>query len=103
MAGAGMAARPDRTTLLAFAGVVVFGGLNSIAVKESVQELAPFWSAGLRFVAASLLLVGLVIVTRRPFPRGASLVGGLVYGLISFTGSFGFAYPALREVPAATA
>lgn len=103
MAGAGMAGRPDRTTVLAFAGVVVFGGLNSIAVKESVQELAPFWSAGLRFVAASLLLVGLVIVTRRPFPRGASLVGGLVYGLVSFTGSFGFAYPALREVPAATA
>jgi drug/metabolite transporter (DMT)-like permease len=94
---------PDGATILGFAGVVLFGGLNSIAVKVSVQELAPLWSAGLRFLIAGLLLLGIVLVTRRPFPVGRSLVGALVYGVTAFAASFGFGYSALREIPAATA
>ena len=81
----------------------MFGGLNAIAVKQSVLELDPFWSAGLRFIVAGILLTGLVAVTRRAFPRGRSFSGALAYGLIGFSGSFGFAYPALREMPAGTA
>ncbi|MGH2455312.1 MAG: DMT family transporter [Candidatus Limnocylindria bacterium] len=96
-------ARPDGATSLAFLGVVLIGGLNAIAVKQSVQELDPFWSAGLRFVVAALLFTGLVVATRRPFPRGRSFGGGLLYGLVAFAGSFGFVYPALRDVPASTA
>lgn len=95
--------RPDRLTLLAFAAVVVFGGVNAIAVKQSVRELAPFWSAGLRFAAAGIILAVVVAATQRPFPRGRSLVGGLVYGVTGFSGSFAFVYPALREVSAGTA
>lgn len=96
-------AAPDRSTLAAFLGVVLFGGVNAIAVKVSVEELAPFWSAGLRFVAAGLLLVGIVVLTRRSFPRGRSLSGAALYGTLAFAASFGFIYPALREVPAGTA
>lgn len=96
-------AGPDRATLLAFIGVVLFGGLNAIAVKASVAELAPFWSAGLRFVGAGVLLVGIVALTRRSFPRGRSLSGAVLYGVVGFAASFGFVYPALREVPAGTA
>jgi drug/metabolite transporter (DMT)-like permease len=95
--------RPDRLTLLAFAGVVLFGGGNAIAVKESVAELAPFWSAGLRFVVAGLLLLVIVVATGRRFPRGRSFTGALLYGALAFAASFGFIYPALREVPAGTA
>jgi len=95
--------RPDGATIFAFVGVVVFGGLNAIAVKQSVQELAPFWSAGVRFVVAAALLAALVVVMRRSFPRGRSFSGGVLYGVVAFAGSFGFAYPALREVPAGTA
>jgi drug/metabolite transporter (DMT)-like permease len=94
---------PDRATVLAFLGVVLFGGINAIAVKATVEELAPFWSAGLRFIAAGLLLVVIVVVARRPFPRGRSFTGGLLYGVVAFAASFGFVYPALREVPAGTA
>lgn len=94
---------PDRATIAAFVGVVVFGGVNAIAVKQSVRELDPFWSAGLRFLVAGMLLAGLIVVTRRAFPRGRSFSGAAVYGLVGFSGSFGFAYPALREVPAGTA
>jgi drug/metabolite transporter (DMT)-like permease len=95
--------RPDQTTLLAFIGVVLLGSFNAIAVKESIHELAPFWSAGLRFVVAALLLFGLVVVTGRALPRGRSLLGALLYGLTAFAATFGFVYLALREVPAATA
>jgi drug/metabolite transporter (DMT)-like permease len=97
------AIRPDRLTLLAFAAVVLFGGANAIAVKKSVEELAPFWSAGIRFLFAGLLLVMIVVAARRPFPRGRSFTGALLYGALAFAGSFAFIYPALREVPPGTA
>ena len=76
--------RPDRLTLLAFAGVVLFGGVNAIAVKKSVEELAPFWSAGLRFVVAGLLLVAIVVAPRRPCPPGRSVTGARRYGVVAF-------------------
>ena len=41
--------------------------------------------------------------TRRQFPSGRSLIGAVAYGLTAFAASFGFAYSALREVPAGTA
>jgi drug/metabolite transporter (DMT)-like permease len=97
------AAGPERSTLGAFVGVVVFGGLNAIAVKQSVAELAPFWSAGLRFLAAGVLFAVIVAVTRRALPRGRSFAGALLYGSVGLAASFGFIYPALREVPAGTA
>lgn len=100
---AAIPAAPDRLTLAAFLGVVVFGGVNAIAVKLSVEELAPLWSAGLRLIAAGLLLVGIVMLTRRSFPRGRSLSGAALYGTLAFAGSFAFIYPAVREVPAGTA
>jgi drug/metabolite transporter (DMT)-like permease len=90
-------------TLVAFAAVAVLGGLNAIAVKASIRELDPFWSAGSRFVVAGLILVAAVLATRRPLPTGASLRGAIVYGAVALGGSFGLVYPALREVPAGTA
>jgi drug/metabolite transporter (DMT)-like permease len=95
--------RPDRATILAFIGVAVFGGLNAIAVKVTVGELSPFWSAGSRFLVAGAILALLVIVMRRPLPRGRSLLGAAAYGALGFSASFGLIYPALREVPAGTA
>lgn len=94
---------PDRATLLAFLGVVVFGGINAVAVKQMVLELPPLWSAGIRFVAAGLILALIAIATRRSFPRRASLVGALAYGAFGFAASFALVYPALRDVPTGTA
>lgn len=95
--------RPDRTTLLAFLGVVVFGGANAIGVRQTVVELAPFWGASIRFIAAGLIMVAIVVATRRRFPRGRSLAGAAVYGAIGIGASYGFVYPALRDTPAGTA
>ena len=90
-------------TLLAFLGVILFGGVNSIGVRQTVLELAPFWGAALRFLGAGLLLAALVLVARRPWPRGRSFSGAMLYGAVGFAGSFGFVYPALRHMPASTA
>jgi drug/metabolite transporter (DMT)-like permease len=96
-------ARPDQATLLAFAGVVLFGGANAIAVKLTVAELAPFWGAAMRFLAAGALMLLVVVLTRRALPRGRSLGGAALYGLVGFAASYGFAYVGLRDVPAGTA
>jgi drug/metabolite transporter (DMT)-like permease len=94
---------PGTATIAAFAGVVLFGGANAIAVRQTVQELAPFWSASVRFVAAGLILAAVVLATRRHFPRGASLLGATAYGVVGFAGFYAFLYPGLREAPADTA
>ncbi|MBI2763850.1 MAG: EamA family transporter [Chloroflexi bacterium] len=94
--------RPDRTTLLAFGGVVLFGGLNGLGVRQTVQELAPFWGATLRFLAAGLIFLAIVLVSRRPIPRGRSLAGGILYGAVGFAASYGFVYQGLRELSAGT-
>lgn len=95
--------RPDRATILAFAGVVVCGGLNTIAVKQTVAELAPEWGAAVRFVAAGLIFAVLTLAGGRTFPRGRALAGAMLYGAIGFGAAFGLVYPALRQVQAGTA
>jgi len=96
-------ARPSQVTLLAFFGVVLFGGANAIGVKLTVVELAPFWGATIRFAAAGALMLLIAVVTRRSMPRGRSLWGAALYGVVGFAASYGFAYHGLRDVPAGTA
>jgi drug/metabolite transporter (DMT)-like permease len=97
-----VAAGPDRLTLVAFAGVVAFGGLNTIAVKQTVAELAPEWGAGLRFLLAGAIFSVLAIARRRSFPRGRALWGAMLYGAVGFAAAFGLIYPGLRHVQAGT-
>jgi hypothetical protein len=40
------AARADRTTILAFAALVVLIGTNLVAIRIGNRELAPLWHAG---------------------------------------------------------
>jgi drug/metabolite transporter (DMT)-like permease len=96
-------ARPDQLTILAFAAVVVLGGGNAIAVKLTVAEVAPFWGAALRFLGAGIVMLLLVAASRRALPRGRSLAGAAIYGIVGFSASYGFAYSGLRDVPAGTA
>lgn len=95
--------RPDGATLLAFLGVALFGGLNTIAVKVTVAELAPLWGAGTRFLAAGAIFAVLTLVTGRAMPRGRGLTGAMLYGTVGYAGAFGLLYPALQQMPAGTA
>lgn len=93
----------ERPVLAALIGIVVLGGTNIVAVKFSNLELAPFWGAGLRFLASALLFFLIVVLRRIEFPRGRALTGVLIYGVLSFGVSFAFSYYALVSVNAGLA
>ena len=95
--------RTDRPTLAAFVLLVFLGGSATVALRQTLGEMAPFWSAALRWAIAGGLLLVVVLGTRRSLPRGRELVGTALYGFLSF-GLFNlFLYPALQVVPAGTA
>jgi drug/metabolite transporter (DMT)-like permease len=93
----------SRSTLIAFAGIVLFGGLNAVSVKFAGKELQPFWSAALRLVIASAVLFALVGVRRVPLPRGKALVGSVLYGILGFGSFLALIYWGLLETPAGLA
>jgi drug/metabolite transporter (DMT)-like permease len=94
--------RPDRSTQAAFVAAVLFGGANAIAIRQTVLELPPLWSMAGRFLAAGVILAGLAVVLRRPFPRGRSFTGAVIYGAVGFAASFGPISTGLRDVPGGT-
>jgi drug/metabolite transporter (DMT)-like permease len=94
---------PGAFTLLAFAGAVLLGGGNFLAVRFSNTELPPFWGAGLRFGIAGVLFIGIVAALRVSLPRGRQLGLTLVYGLFTFTFSYALMYWALVTVTAGMA
>jgi drug/metabolite transporter (DMT)-like permease len=95
--------RPDLAVLAAFAGAVVLGSANIVAVRFSNRELDPLWGAGVRFAVASAVLCAIGAASARPFPRGRSLRGAVSFGLFAFTGAYALFYLGAVEVPAGTA
>ncbi|HEX5014306.1 MAG TPA: EamA family transporter, partial [Candidatus Limnocylindrales bacterium] len=67
-----------------------------------VRELGPFWSAASRFAIAGLILVGWMLLSRRPVPRGRRLVGSALFGMLAFGLAYAFLYQALIDAPAGT-
>ncbi len=98
----GTVARPGAFTLAAFAGVVILGGGNFLAVRVSNGELAPFWGAGLRFSLAALIFVVIAASMRLAIPRGKTLALTALYGFFVVTLSYALMYWALTKVTAGT-
>jgi drug/metabolite transporter (DMT)-like permease len=92
-----------KSILVAFITVVLFLGVNFVAVKFSNQELQPFWGASLRFIIASVLLFAIARIRNIPLPQGSALTGAGLFGLFSFAINFGFLYWALTRVSAGMA
>src|ERR671924_202596 len=88
----------DGATLAAFAGVVVVGGANFVAVKSTVEELEPLYGAAARFALAALAFFAILFVRRVPFPRGRALAGAAIYGALGFGAAYALAYTALVEL-----
>ena len=97
------AQKPDRATLAAFLAIVVFLGVNFVAVRFSNRELQPFWGAALRFGIASAILFALLAFRNISLPRGAALVGASLFGILAFAANFGLLYWGLLRVPAGMA
>ena len=83
--------------------MALIGGTNFVAVRFSNQELAPFWGAGSRFLAAAVLLFAIVALWRLPLPRGRALIGALQLGLLNVAVAYALAYWGLVSAPAALA
>jgi drug/metabolite transporter (DMT)-like permease len=86
--------------LAAFLVMVLLGGANFVAVRFSNAELPPFWGAGSRFVISAVILALIGLALRVPFPRGRTLVGASLYGLLGFGAFYAFAYVGLQEASA---
>ena len=87
----------SRPVLMAFVLFVLFAGSNAAAVKTVLGELAPLWSAALRFLIAGALLLALMLAQHRPVPRGDHLRGTLIYGVIAFAIVYFFLYLAIGD------
>jgi drug/metabolite transporter (DMT)-like permease len=75
-------------------------GINQVAAKAALTEIAPLWQAGLRSVVAGLL-VWLWAMWRgiKLFERDGSLWGGLLAGLL-FAAEFGCIFVGLQYTSA---
>lgn len=92
---------PDRTTLGAFALLILMAGGNGVAVRSIYEELdLPFWSAATRFLFAAILFAAISYVVHAAVPRGRALAGALLYGVLFFGGGFALIYWGLVEAPA---
>lgn len=93
----------DRPAFAAFAGAVVIGGSNFVAIRFSNRELDPLWGAGLRFALAAAVFGLLCAALRLALPRGRALGLVAAYGLLAFAGAYGCLYWAMQDVPAGIA
>jgi drug/metabolite transporter (DMT)-like permease len=90
----------DRAVLAAFVAGSVLAGGNGVAIRYSNRELDWLWGAGLRFLLAASLLLGLMVVMGVACPRGRALAGALVFGVLQFAATYALAYYALVELHA---
>jgi drug/metabolite transporter (DMT)-like permease len=80
--------------------MVLIGGSNAVAVGFSNKELPPFWGAAIRFGAAALVFWFVTLVRRISLPRGKTLTGAVLFGLIATGFTYAFLYWGLLQVPA---
>ena len=95
--------RPDQLTLAAFLLVVLLGGSNSVAIRYSNQELAPFWGATLRFVFAAAAFWIILWWRKLPLPnlKDSSIIA--LNGFLTIGISFALLYWGLLKVPVSLA
>jgi drug/metabolite transporter (DMT)-like permease len=88
----------------AFAGCTALWGTTFLAIRLGDAQLPPLWAATIRLALACVLLVGLALVFRQPFPRrGAALRAALWFGALEFGANLGLLYWAERDVPSGLA
>ena len=82
----------DRLTMFAFFLTAMLGGGNSVAVRFSNVELAPFWGATIRLTASALLFWLIVYLWRIPVPQRRDALVLLLTGFFTVGISFGLLY-----------
>ncbi len=82
----------DFLTIGYFILMGVLAGANFVAIRFTLKDLAPFWSAAVRFLPASAVLFIVCLLRRIMLPRGKSLAGAILFGTLNFAGCFSFLY-----------
>ncbi|HRQ22346.1 MAG TPA: DMT family transporter, partial [Anaerolineales bacterium] len=90
---------PDRLTLTAFILVILLGGGNSVAIRFSNMELAPFWGACIRFVVAGGIYWLLFWGNKMKLPNRKVTAVLFINGFLTLGGSFALLYWALTTAP----
>jgi drug/metabolite transporter (DMT)-like permease len=73
---------PDRKVLAAFFFFILFGGGAAVAIRISYKEMAPFWLSASRFALGAISFWIIVLYRRIKLPRGRSLIGALIFGIL---------------------
>lgn len=97
-----MTQKPDNATYAAFAGTVLIGGTNFIAVSISNQEMPPLFGAAFRFGLAALLLFFITRTRGIPLAHGRAALGAALYGILTFGVGVALLYYALVGLAAGT-
>jgi drug/metabolite transporter (DMT)-like permease len=91
---------PGKNVLLAFLLFILFGGGASVAIRTAYQELDPFWTAAARFGFGAVVFWVIAYIKKIPLPKGKSLLGALLYGLLGVGLGFLFIAWGLVKTPA---
>ena len=82
----------ERLTLFAFFLTALLGGGNSVAVRFSNVELAPYWGATIRLGASALLFWLILFIWQIPVPQKRDAIVLLLTGFFGVGVSFGLLY-----------
>jgi drug/metabolite transporter (DMT)-like permease len=86
----GLAEQPRRfLVILAFAAVYVIWGSTYLAIRVTVESIPPFFSAGVRFLVAGMLLFAFMKARGASLPTRAQWRHSLVTGLFLLLGGNG--------------
>ena len=94
---------PDNKVLTAFILVILLGGSNSVAIRFSNQELAPFWGAFLRLMPAALIYWAIFFGRKMSMPVFKDTAVIAINGFISTGMGFALLYWGLQTVPVSLA
>lgn len=83
--------------------IVLLGGSNSVAIRFSNQELAPFWGAAFRFGVAAIVFWLILWLRRLSLPNAKDAAIIVLNGFLSVGVSFALLYWALIRVPVSLA
>jgi drug/metabolite transporter (DMT)-like permease len=89
----------DLRVFLAFAAIYVLWGSTYLAIRLAVQEVPPFFAAGVRFFLVGTLLYVAMRLWGRPRPSGKEWGSLGVIGLLMFVGTYGPIFWAEQYVP----
>lgn len=91
--------RLDIRVILAFFAIYVLWGATFLAIRIAVLQIPPFFTAGIRFFVAGILLYGFMRLRGQPRPSSAEWRSLAIMGTLMFVATYGALFWAEQYVP----